>query len=1168
VAVGWLVLSGSAQPVVQVVGDLIESFPSAQTNDCLECGPRPFASADGQKLPGLFEHPASPAKPARITYELLLPALTSGERLLFAFELALSDGIKLDRGVDGVRFIVEADGQTIFAREVKQTRWESHVVDLTPSAARPLRLALLTEAIGNTAFDWALWGRPRVLRLPATTLAQTNVAGTGGFVMPVPIGVIALSYLPNGPTKLRLRPDKGTGLEFNLTPSLTSGGQSWWLKEFSFPDARALEVDWEPKEALSPERVHVAAHEARVMVRHFGAVRAVNYARQPLPLRAEVINLGPGKLAAGGAHLEAQLGEQALLPKPVPSLAPGEYFRAEWTIETALPPGRFPIAARLRRGENVLQGMAQIELLTPRRLTTLIENEHLSVSASHQSRGYAFAQFAVRDSDEWTPLGVLTPLFGMLIETRAGEREWSLPPRSLRRNTSPGEPSSAELRGQARDPDGVLWQVFLRITLESNAPVARLHYEWKAGRERRIRALWGPNVYVGDGTTGEAKTWGLFPGLEFLYGPERSSNPRDFAMHLADRRTPHPWKVTAPLMAVTVGHDSPRAPEKPGRFFTPDSLKDRASLVGPGINNQRSAVSNQPAPFTIALFWDPFQRWDGEHAFPSARLASPNFDYGMANHRLGLFLPSTPEYVAESAHRAKEAYLLPANTTLTLDATLVVTPGPALAGLREWLNLVGGLPKPNPWPRSFQRELDVCRAGFLETNWDPKAQGWRHCLDLPAGPAPGFAALLWLDAHVAESAAARRQSRERVELAATNMLRDGGPALFTSQAACHIMQWEFPFHFGYLPEALEALEAQIRNLIQSQRSDGGWVYQPGSEQQADLGQAGDSVLGTCALRAMSLLRYARITGDTKALVAGEKALRFMEGFRVPRGAQTWECPMYEPDILAAAYAMRAYHDAWRIRGNPRWLHNAVYWAETGVPFIYLWSLPDKPMMLGATIPVFGSTFYTHSWLGVPVQWCGLVYAYHLWHLAQDLEQAPLPESDSPLPLGLNFSAADWKRIVELITSSAIHQQFADGPRIGLYPDSISNFETKNPLFINPEDILVNVLVLNGTNPDVKTTRVPTPRGEVVISSGAGILKAEATDGELHFDLTSFAGEPSHTLITTARPHAVRVNGNELAESSAPLRRQPGWWWDGKRARLYLTAMHSSSRPIRVEIFGL
>jgi hypothetical protein len=596
-ALGSLVLSGSAQPVVQVVGDLMESFPTAQTNDCLECGPRPYASAGGHQLPALFEHPASATKPARIAYEFILPALAPGERLLFAFELALSDGIKLDRGVDGVRFVVEAGGQRLFAHEVAQIRWEPHVIDLTERAGLPLRLELLTEAIGNTAFDWALWGRPRVLRLPATTLAHTNAAPTGRFVLPAPIGVIALSYPLKGPAKLRLRPDKGAALEFDLAASSGSPGEKAWLKEFSFPEAREIEVDWEPREALSSERIQVAAHEPRLRLRQVGALQAVNYAGQPLPLRAEVINLGPGKLATGSARVEAQLGEQGLAPRPVPALAPGESFRAEWTAETALRPGRFPIVARLLMGEKSLQGIAPIELLTPRRLTRWVENEHFSLSGSQQSRGYTFAQFSVRDGDEWTPLGVLTPLFGMVLETRAGEREWSLLPRSLRRSTPAGEPPSAELRGQARDPDGVLWQVLLRMTLETNAAVAHLHYEWKAARERRVRALWGPNLSVGERTTGEAKDWGLFPGLEFLYGPERSSNPRDFALHLADRRTPHPSKITAPLMAITIGADSPRAPQKPGRFFTPDSLKiGLRSSVQPSAIDQPSALNRHSSP--------------------------------------------------------------------------------------------------------------------------------------------------------------------------------------------------------------------------------------------------------------------------------------------------------------------------------------------------------------------------------------------------------------------------------------------------------------------------------------------------------------------------------------------------------------------------------------------
>ena len=527
----------------------------------------------------------------------------------------------------------------------------------------------------------------------------------------------------------------------------------------------------------------------------------------------------------------------------------------------------------------------------------------------------------------------------------------------------------------------------------------------------------------------------------------------------------------------------------------------------------------------------------------------------MRNHRLGLFLPSVPDFIPENNDTAAKPYLLAAGKTLKLDAALVVAHGPVNVAVREWLRETGSLPKANPWPRSFQQELDVCRAGFLTTMWEERNEKWRHVLGGGSSHAPGFAALLWLDSHLAESPEDRRRSRERVELAVQNMLRDGGPASLTSQANCHIMQWELPFCCGFLPEAVAGLEGQLKHLIQTQRPDGGWVYQPANGAQADLGQQGDSVLGTCAQHAAALLRFARVTGDATALEAGVKALRFMEQFRVPRGGQTWECPMYEPDILAAAYAVRAYHDGYLSTGDPRWLHDAVYWAESGVPFVYLWSLPDKPMMLGATIPVFGSTYYTHSWLAMPVQWCGLVYSYHILHLAEELEHVSLPETDSPLPLALNFSPQDWKRLVELITVSSMCQQFARGERIGAYPDSISQFEERNPVYINPEDILVNVLALKARNPDIKTSRSKSDRGDIVISSGAEIANIEATSNGARWQLHFFPGETSHSLVIGPKPRSVFVDGKRLEPSAGPVRRNPGWWWDEEKRRLYVTAWH-------------
>ena len=697
--------------------------------------------------------------------------------------------------------------------------------------------------------------------------------------------------------------------------------------------------------------------------------------------------------------------------------------------------------------------------------TNSIRNDQVRLDFVREADGYSLARIFAREGKGWTEVGVWKPLFKI--------DDWTVRPLTARSKTK----SSIEFVQPALDPKGAECEVRLRVSLDRGRPLARIDYAWQS---RTPHTFWGPNIYAGNES---GKAWGLFPGLEYLYGPERSSNPRDFNPPLNDRRTPPPHQITVPLMAITPGAFGV-PPSGGSRFFTPDSLMDRSRTFDDGPQH------------TLSLHWKPGN--------VLTRFASPNFDEQMDNHRLGLYVTNATN----------------------LSATLVVAEGPVLVALREWLRDNGGLPKPNPWPRSFHEELDICRAGFLKTVSDEKGEKFRHCIGWGAGHAPGFAALLWLDSRIATN----RDSAARVDLVATNM------GSWVSQANCHIMQWEFPFMYGRLAESFSELDAFIAGLIKSQRPDGGWVYELANKEQADLGRAGDSVLGTCANRASSLLRFARITGDRAAYEAGEKALRFMEMFRVPRGGQTWECPMYEPDILAAAYAVRAYHDAYRITGDKRWLRNAVYWAETGVPFIYLWSLPNKPMMLGATIPVFGSTFYKHSWLGVPVQWCGLVYAYHIYHLAEELDR-------TPLPLTLNFTGADWRRITELITVSGMYQQFADGDKIGAYPDSITNFEKRHPAFLNPEDIMVNVLALKGHDPEIKTVRVKS----AVISSLAGIHKPRVEKDRLRVDLEWFPNESSHTLIKWQKPESVRVDG-------APA----DWKWDEKHERVYISVKHPRS----------
>jgi hypothetical protein len=195
-----------------------------------------------------------------------------------------------------------------------------------------------------------------------------------------------------------------------------------------------------------------------------------------------------------------------------------------------------------------------------------------------------------------------------------------------------------------------------------------------------------------------------------------------------------------------------------------------------------------------------------------------------------------------------------------------------------------------------------------------------------------------------------------------------------------------------------------------------------------------------------------MTGDADLKAAALDVMTRLRRHKVPRGGQSWECPLYEPDLLAAAFAVGAYVEAFKLSGDRAFLADAARWAKAGLPFLYLWSLPGRSGMRYGSIPVFGTTQFTQPWFGTPVQWNGLVYAYYLRKLA---------------PLDPSF---DWVRVADGITASAVIQQYADGPSKGCYPDGFADQCTRRmPPDINPEGLLVNILTSIGKDPDPDLT---------------------------------------------------------------------------------------------------
>ena len=431
--------------------------------------------------------------------------------------------------------------------------------------------------------------------------------------------------------------------------------------------------------------------------------------------------------------------------------------------------------------------------------------------------------------------------------------------------------SIIRLSGTNTDADGVKWDYEMRWALTDDATRVKTEYCLRTDGDRALLAFHGPMLYAGCGRNPEKKTAALFPGLEFLENEERSSSTRDAAPPLDNRLVPHPYKITVPVMAVEV----------------------QKSVVG--------------------IIWNPLDTWDGKNQMLSAIFASPNWYQHQKNHAFGLFVPTPPEWVQENETEAATPYPLTPGCPLSIKSQIIVNGNASiLDAVSHWTDAYG-TPAPLEPPRSDEEELLLSRHGFMHTTWDENTRKSRHCVDWAAHNEPGFGTLLWYDYLATKD----KQVKERALEIAQQTITESGKEGLAARGSCHILRWEFPFYIGNVDAALTYMETEMQQRITTQEPDGSWRWQPTHPKTASLGKAGEAVLGTCAESALLLLKHARITGNTASRAAGMKALEFMKQFSVPRGAQMWECPMYQPDVLAAAHAVGAYVEAYELTKQKR-----------------------------------------------------------------------------------------------------------------------------------------------------------------------------------------------------------------------------------------------------------
>ncbi len=560
------------------------------------------------------------------------------------------------------------------------------------------------------------------------------------------------------------------------------------------------------------------------------------------------------------------------------------------------------------------------------------------------------------------------------------EAKWFVPSFKVTHHDQ-GE-SYIQFCGECIDQDGTVWYLTRRFERSNSGITLQTRYSCSTERE----VIFAPMLMLLAGSErilGE-QFQSIFPGLEYLEN-EPSSSSRDIEGRAAERRVPLSYKITIPCMATFCD----------GRWLS---------------------LSWKTNP-NIAAFFD----------FPASTFA-------IDANSFGLIMPG-----ANGATRVDgevlpfKSFTIGKNQVVEATCTINAGNGTDVTGaIANWL-------EHNPLPKLPEVDYQGYREAVCEGWTSPELSSgglFRHAVgvNFPPQPALDAAAMIeWL----ANSKTLEQRTRESL----LKLSKQARERVLASQAyASRIGHLQKPLG-ALFPELVAGAVEQARTIVSEslnsfdERSIAEYVPSPGSLDYS-RNHTSKEVNGLAAERVVTALNAALFSGDRDLIEQALRRVRWLDRWdhSVPRGAQYWEIPIHTPDLLAVAYLTKAYALSYSIDNDPSLLLRAKQWALRGLPFIYLSTPTENGIGPYASIAVYGATkWISPVWIGLPVQWCGLVYADALYELN---------ESD---PSGR------WKAIADGIVLSAMQQTYPAGhERAGMLPDSFDlNAQIRNPFDINP-----------------------------------------------------------------------------------------------------------------------
>lgn len=679
-----------------------------------------------------------------------------------------------------------------------------------------------------------------------------------------------------------------------------------------------------------------------------------------------------------------------------------------------------------------------------------------------------FGAFTVEVDAERMAAGHTTPLIGYV---KSGQPRWfavngpnatvvvEQAPRTALADATLGGTLSA--RVAVVDPDGGRWQLEQNFKLNTGGTL-QVEAVARCDQERDVLYLPLFTVFPGLGNYGTNKTQALLAGIEYLEN-EPSSSTADLNAPASDRQVTDTAKLTFPLMVVAA-------------------------------NDRYLALAwNQPPGAPICAVFD-----------------TPDRLFQSGAQVMGLLFPGSDGLNREENSLIPyDATRMPADKAVRVAALLMGGRGRSVIPAVQTYVSLFGLPGQQEIPGGAPEYFELAGRGWLDSKIRD-GDRYRHA-------APGFGSMAAADAALYEDWLAGRVEdpalATRLRAGAAAALAQVTPATYNHAQVGHVRYPVAALVYGAVAANLERAEQNARGQLGRFEADGFIRYQP-SAGGLDYGKThwAPDANGLTAAALATVLQEAAFTGKRELIDAGLRHLRALtRRFRdtVPRGAQTWEIPLHTPDILASAYLVNCYVLGFEVTGDATLLDEARYWAWTGVPFVYLSPPTDRPVGLYATIPVLGATqWVAPNWMGLPVQWCGLVYADAIQRLAR------------------HDAAGPWRSLAEGIVRSGIQQTYpaTDTNYVGLLPDSFGlRTQTRNAANINPATLLAPAIRALGAG-EIYDFRALPRQGLRLHAPGTIRDLEERADG-LRFTVAGWDPRPTFVLVNGLRQTPqVRLNG--------------------------------------------